>query len=86
MALPKKYIHQITDTRQLHLTPEDVIEALADLAGFTAYEVLDENDGFEGYQLVANDEELRDFLACEESSEQYENELVTALGSYMEDE
>lgn len=86
MALPIKYNHQVPAGTPTYVDPEELIEALADLAGFTAYKVLDENSNFEGYIIEADDEDLRNFLSAENAAEQHERELVAALGSYMEDE
>ena len=85
MALPIKYTHQVT-SGTLYSNSEELIESLADLAGFTAYKILDENSNFEGYLIDANDEDLRIFLSTETTAEQHEAELVTALCSYMEDD
>ena len=61
MALPIVYNHRVNETKII-VDPEEVIESLAELAGFTAYKVLDENSTFIGYCLEANDEDLREFI------------------------
>ena len=86
MALPVKYNHRVPAGTSTYVDPEELIEALADLAGFTAYKVLDENSTLEGYMIEADDEGLRNFLSAENAAEQHERELVAVLGSYMEDE
>lgn len=86
MALPTKYNHQVNKGTEIYHDSEELIESLADLAGFAAYKVLDENSNFEGYVIEANDKELRDFLAAESAAENHEFEVVDALGSYMEDD
>ena len=85
MALPIKHNHQV-DTRKIYYDPEEVIESLAELAGFSAYKVLDEVNHIEGYLIEPDDEELRAFLACEDATEQHEAELVSAMASYMKEE
>lgn len=86
MALPTKFNHQITRGTEVYHDQEDVIESLADLAGFTAYKVLDENGNFEGYVIEANDKELRAFLEAESLAGDLEAEQVSAFGSYLEDD
>lgn len=85
MVLPIKYNHQV-DEKQMYLTPEEVIESLADLAGFTAYEVRDEMSSVIGYVLKENDKELQDFLAIEEAAEQHEAEIASCFDCYFEEE
>ena len=86
MALPIKYNHQITNEHEIYIDSEEIIESLADLAGFTVYKILDENSCFAGYFMEANDKDLREFLAAESAAEQHENEIVSAMGSYMGDD
>ena len=86
MALPTKYNHQVCSGTEVYHDQEEVIESLADLAGFTAYKVLDENDAFEGYVIEANDKELKAFLEAEALAENLEAEQVSALGSYIGDD
>lgn len=86
MALPIKYNHQVTTGTEIYHDSEELIESLADLAGFTAYKVLDENSNFEGYVIEANDKELRAFLEAESLAGDLEAEQVSALGSYLEDD
>lgn len=86
MALPIKYNHQVTTGTEIYHDSEELIESLADLAGFAVYKVLDENSNFEGYVIEANDKDLREFLAAEFAAESHEVEVVNALGSYMEDD
>jgi hypothetical protein len=86
MALPTKFNYQVTSGTEVFHDQEDVIETLADLAGFTAYKVLDENSNFEGYVIEANDKELKAFLEAEALAENFESEQVSALGSYIGDD
>ena len=86
MALPTKFNYQVTSGTEVFHDQEDVIETLADLAGFTAYKVLDEHGDFEGYVIEANDKELRAFLEAESLAGDLEAEQVSALGSYLEDD
>lgn len=85
MTLPTKYNHQVPAS-QIYYDPEELIEALAELAGFTAYKILDEVDHEVGFTIDPNDEELREFLAAEEAAEEHEKELVAAMGSYLGDD
>lgn len=86
MALPIKYNHQVLRGTEIYHDQEEIIEVLADLSGFTAYKVLDENSNFEGYVIEANDKELQAFLEAQSLSEELENEQVLALGSYLGDD
>ena len=86
MALPIKFNHQVSSGTEVYHDQEEVIESLADLAGFTAYKVLDENSNFEGYVIEANDKELKAFLEAEALAENFEAEQVSALGSYLGDD
>lgn len=86
MALPTKFNYQVRNGTEVYHDQEEVIETLADLAGFTAYKVLDENSNFEGYVIEANDEDLRAFLEAETLAENLEAEHVSALGSYLGDD
>lgn len=80
--LPKKYIHHVKNTAILH-EPMEVIEALADLGGFQVYEVIGYNDEHEGYTMdLITDESI----LAEQASVQAEDELVSALGSYLGDD
>ena len=85
MSLPCKYIHQV-DGKPIYSDHEEVIEALAELAGFRAYRVKGFNDEHEGYIIEPEDPELRKFLEAEIASEKCEDELVAAMGSYFEEE
>ena len=85
MALPIKYIHQV-EGKPIYSDHEEVIEALAELAGFRAYEVKGFNDEHEGYIIEPEDPELREFLAVENVAEKLEDEIAAAIGSYLEDE
>lgn len=80
--LPKKYIHHVKDTAILH-EPMEVIETLADLGGFQVYEVIGYNDEHEGYTMDLITDE---FILAERASVQAEEELVSALGSYLGDD
>lgn len=86
MSLPTKYNHQIHKGTEVYHDSEEVIESLADLAGFTAYKVLDENSNFKGYIIEANDEDLRAFLEAESLAGDHEAEQVSALGSFLGDD
>ncbi|MBQ2832419.1 hypothetical protein [Methanobrevibacter sp.] len=59
---------------------------LAELAGMKVTKLFDDNIHFLGYTMEPTDEELREFLVAETATEQHESELVSAMGSYMEDE
>ena len=85
MALPIKYIHQV-EGKPIYSDHEEVIEALAELAGFRAYRVKGFNDEHEGYIIEPEDPELRKFLEAENAAEKLEDEIVGAMGSYLEDE
>lgn len=85
MSLPCKYIHQV-EGKPIYSDHEEVIEALAELAGFRAYRVKGFNDEHEGYIIEPEDQELREFLAAEHAAEKLEDEIVGAMGSYMEGE
>lgn len=41
---------------------------------------------FLGYTMEPEDPELRDFINAETASEQLENEVVSAMGSYLGDD
>lgn len=86
MALPIKFNYQVRGGTEVYHDHEEVIESLADLAGFTAYKVLDENSNFEGYVIEANDKELQAFLEAESLAADLEAEQVQALGSYLGDD
>ena len=86
MALPTIFEHQIHSATEVYHDSEEVIESLADLAGFTAYKLLDENSNFKGYIIKANDKELQAFLEAEALAEDYEVKELKILDSYMEDD
>ena len=86
MALPIKFNYQVRGGTEVYHDHEEVIESLADLAGFTAYKVLDENSNFKGYVIEANDKDLQAFLEAEELAGDLEAKEVAAFGSYMEDD
>ena len=65
---------------------ENFIAMLAELAGMKVTKLFDDNIHFIGYTMEPIDKELREFLAAESASEEYEAEIVNAMGSYMEDE
>lgn len=79
--LPKRYIHHIDETRIIP-NINDLLEALIDLGGFTVSEVIGYNDEYEGYIIERVDD---DFLNAELAAEAHENEIVSAMASYMED-
>lgn len=85
MALPIKYIHQV-EGKPIYSDHEEVIEALAELAGFRAYKVKGFNDEHEGYFIEPEDPELRKFLEAEIAADKLEDEIVGAIGSYMGDD
>ena len=64
----------------------EMIYALADLAGMKVYCAYDNDFRIIGYTMEPKDEDLREFLAAEHAAEKLEDEIVTAMGSYMEDE
>lgn len=65
---------------------ENFMAMLAELAGMKVTKLFDDNIHFIGYTMEPIDKELREFLAAESASEKYEAEIVSAMGSYMEDE
>ena len=78
--LPKKYIHQVDESRIMSLN--DLVISLADLGDFNVYEVLGYNDEHEGYIF---DLKHDDFLRAELAAESHEAEIVSAMGSYGDD-
>lgn len=86
MALPTKYTHQVTQGTEVYHESEELIESLAELAGFTAYKILDENSCFAGYIIEANDKELQEFLSAETASEKDELLVVSSMGSFLGDD
>ena len=79
VMVPKKPDEVIVDT-------EECIAALAEIGGMKVTKLFDDNMHFIGYTMEPIDKELREFLAAESASEEYEAEIVNAMGSYMEDE
>ena len=79
--LPKKYIHQVDESRIMSLN--DLVISLADLGDFNVYEVLGYNDEHEGYIF---DLKHDDFLRAELAAEKLESEVVAAMGSYIGDD
>lgn len=65
---------------------EIFIAMLAELAGMKVTKLFDDNIHFLGYTMEPIDEELRDFLAAESASEKLEEEIVSAMGSYLGDD
>ena len=65
---------------------EIFIAMLAELAGMKVTKLFDDNMHFLGYTMEPEDPELREFLAAEIAAEKLEDEIVGAMGSYMEDE
>ena len=65
-------------TRTIYST-EEVIEVLADLAGFTV------TKNNEGYTIEPIDDDLKEFLQAETAADAYEQELCTAMASYGDD-
>jgi len=84
MALPKRVVRKV-DENSIYTSKDELIESLAELAGFTVFEVYDET-AFQGYAIEAVDEELRAFLAAETATEQHEAEVVAAMGSFLGDD
>ena len=64
----------------------EMIYALADLAGMKVYCAYDNDFRIIGYTMEPKDEDLHEFLAAEHAAEKLEDEIVTAMGSYMEDD
>lgn len=65
---------------------ESFIAMLAELSGMNVIKLFNDDMNFIGYTMEPIDEDLHDFLAAETATEQLESELVSAMGSYMEDE
>ena len=59
------------------------ISALAELAGMKVVGNYDDNMNFIGYSMELIEDE---FVQAELAAEQYENDIVSALGSFMEDD
>lgn len=59
---------------------------LAELAGMKVTKLFDDNMHFIGYTMKPEDPELRDFINAEIASEQHEDEIVEAMGSYLGDD
>lgn len=84
MALPTRYIHQNSNR---HISePEEALESLAELAGFKVFKILDENSMLIGYTLQPEDPELDEFINAEIAAQKHEEEIVAAMGSYLEDD
>lgn len=64
----------------------EIIYALADLAGMKIRCAYDNQFRIIGYTMEPKDQELREFLVAEHAAEKLEDEIVGAMGSYMEDE
>ena len=84
MNLPYKYLHQVDETRIMNL--DELIESLAELGGFKVYEVKGFNDEHEGYIMELAEDNTDSFIEAELAAEAHENETVSAMGSYMEDD
>ena len=84
MALPKRVVRKV-DENTIYTSKDELIESLAELAGFTVFEVYDET-AFQGYAIEAVDEDLRAFLAAETAAEKHEAEVVGAMGSFLGDD
>jgi len=84
MALPIRYIHQ--NSNRHICTPEEALESLAELAGFKVFKVLDENSMLIGYTVQPEDPELDEFINAEIAAQKHEEELVAAMGSYLEED
>ena len=65
---------------------EVFIQMLAELAGMKIRCAYDNQFRIIGYTMEPKDQELREFLAAEHAAEKLEDEIVGAMGSYMEDE
>jgi len=61
MALPKRVVRKV-DENTIYTSKDELIESLAELAGFTVFEVYDET-AFQGYAIEAIDEDLRAFMS-----------------------
>lgn len=59
---------------------------LAELAGMKVTKLFDDNIHFLGYTMEPEDPELHDFINAEIAAEQHENEVVSAMGSYLGDD
>ena len=76
LCVPEKPDNAIADSRQF-------IAALAEIAGMKVIEHYDDNVNFLGYTMELAEDT---FIEAELAAEAHENEVVNALGSYMEDE
>lgn len=61
-------------------TQEEVIEVLAELAGFKVTRV------FQGYRIEPIDEDLNEFLQASIAEQQHEAEVCSAIGSFLGDD
>ena len=65
---------------------EVFIAMLAELAGMKVTKLFDDNVHFLGYTMEPIDEELREFLAAEEATNQAEEQLSRSFDCYFEEE
>ena len=64
---------------------EVFIQMLAELAGMKVTKLFNDNLHFLGYTMELKEDD-DDFIKAAIAEEQHENELVTAMGSYIEEE
>jgi len=77
LCVPEKPDHAIADSRQF-------IAALAEIAGMKVIEHYDDNVNFLGYTMELAED--ISFKEAEIAAESHENEIVNAMGSYIEEE
>lgn len=80
MNLPQKQVSEVDKTAIFH-NQEDLIIALADLAGFNVFEIRGE-----GFVIEPVDEELNEFLNGELAAEKYEAEISAEMGYFLGDD
>ena len=76
------YVHESDD--YLITDIFELIDELANLAGMKVTRIFDNADQFVGYDMKLDED--NEFLKAEAAAEQYENDIVSAISSYMEDE
>ena len=65
---------------------EVFIAALAEIGGMKVTKLFDDNVHFLGYTMEPIDEDLREFLAAEEATNQAEEQLSRSFDCYFEEE